>query len=50
MPYFQLFPGETACKKNVRFIGSPLLYLLLFAAQVLFFSLCICCYCAVPEM
>ena len=30
-----------------RFIGSPLLYLLLFAAQVLFFSLCICCYCAV---
>ena len=30
-----------------RFIGSPLLYLLLFAAQVLFFALCICCYHAV---
>ena len=30
-----------------RFIGSPLLYLLLLAAQVLFFALCIGCYYAV---
>ena len=27
-----------------RFIGSPLLYLLLLAAQIVFFILCICCY------
>ena len=30
-----------------RFIGSPLLYLLLLAAQVLFFALCVGCYYAV---
>ena len=33
-----------------RFIGSPLLYLLLFAAQVLFFGLCVCCDCAVVKL
>ena len=30
-----------------EFIGNPLLYLLLFAAQILFFALCTCCYRAV---
>ena len=33
-----------------RFIGSPLLYLLLIAAQALFFGLCICCYHAVLKL
>ena len=33
-----------------RFIGNPLLFLLLFAAQVLFFALCICCYRAVLRL
>ncbi len=33
-----------------RFIGSPLLYLLLSAAQILFFGLCICCYRAVLKL
>lgn len=33
-----------------RFIGSPLLYLLLLAAQVLFFALCVGCYYAVLKL
>ncbi|MCX4374408.1 MAG: GHKL domain-containing protein, partial [Dysosmobacter sp.] len=33
-----------------RFIGSPLLYLLLLAAQVLFFTLCTGCYYAVLKL
>ncbi len=33
-----------------RFIGSPLLYLLLLAAQALFFGLCACCYRAVWKL
>ncbi len=33
-----------------RFIGSPLLYLLLIVAQALFFGLCICCYHAVLKL
>ncbi|NCE64395.1 ATP-binding protein [Pseudoflavonifractor sp. 524-17] len=33
-----------------RFIGSPLLYLLLFTAQLLFFVLCACCYWAVWKL
>ena len=33
-----------------RFIGSPLLYLLLIVAQVFFFGLCICCYHAVLKL
>ena len=33
-----------------RFIGSPLLYLLLLAAQILFLMLCAGCYCAVLKL
>ena len=33
-----------------RLIGNPLLYLMLIAAQVLFFGLCICCYHAVLKL
>ena len=33
-----------------RFVGSPLLYPLLLAAQALFFALCVCCYRAVGKL
>lgn len=33
-----------------RFAGSPLLYLLLFVALVIFFTFCVCCYIAVEKL